>query len=774
MVFFNQRETILRAQQNIFACVFNNFCNDYRINIRNGGSSFVFLFLLSWSIFPFSVQAEEDQWRLCASPTKTTSVKKVMPEKSNTSASKEMKFTADKFEVQGSLYILKGQVKGGRINQQLSADALNYDKNTDIAHATGSVRYEHGDRILTGDNANIDLGKESGNITSARFWLTDKHIRGQADSVKFEGVSETQLQNVTYTTCDEGSDDWVLRASSLHLNTEKNEGIARHARIKLMGVPIFYFPYLSFPLEGRKSGFLAPAFGDSSNSGAELSVPYYWNIAPDRDATLTPKYLSRRGLLMETEFRFLNERSRGQLEVAHINDDHIFGENRTAVSLQHQADPSPGWRTQVEYRHVSDEDYLSDFGSELATTSVTHLERHANVDYRNDFLQAKLLVQGYQTLDQSIPGTDKPYQLLPQLQIFSRNWRGPAGIELGLGAEAVRFDRSEGVVGSRVDVQPRLGWPWKGSSGFVIPKLTLRHTQYQLSRSAPGFDDNPSRSLPIFSLDSGLFFERELAGGSMAGRQTLEPRLFFLHVPYRNQDNLIVDELGVDRVFDTSIPLFSFSQMFRDNRFSGGDRVGDASQLSAALTSRVMDNRGRELLSASVGRTFYFQDREVTLPGGIAETDSTSDWVAEIKSHWTKSLSAEASLQWDSENGNMERGSANILYLKDKRRVLRLSYRFEENSIEQSDMAFIWPMTSHWSLVGRWLHSIRDDVTLETLKGIEYDSCCWTARLVQRSYRVDAMEEDENNTIWFQLELKGLTSVGKGIKNLLARDILSP
>jgi len=734
----------------------------------------VFLCGLSFVVSPFSVLAEEDQWRLCNVPAENTSSNNNLVTGSDSSASKEMKFSADKFEIVGSEYRLKGNVKGGSADQRLSADLLNYDKQSDLAHAAGNVRYENENRTLTGDNANIDLGKISGSINPARIWLSDQHIRGEAESVQFDGASNTKLQNVSFTTCVEGSDDWLLKASSLHLNTEDNEGIARHARIKFMGVPIFYFPYLSFPLEGRKSGFLAPAIGHSSNSGAEISVPYYWNIAPHRDATLTPKYLSRRGLLMETEFRYLNERSQGQLEVAHINDDRILDEDRTAVSLQHNGNPAPGWRTQLAYRHVSDEDYLDDFGNELAITSATHLERYANANYRNDFLQANLFVQNYQTLDESIPGTDKPYQRLPQFQINSQNWKGPAGLMLGLNAEAVRFDRTEGVVGNRFDVQPRVSWPWRGDSGYVIPKFTYRHTQYQLNRSDPGFNDSPSRSLPIFSLDSGLFFERELGEQGFATRQTLEPRLYYLHVPYRDQDNLIVDESSVDRVFDSSVPLFSFSQMFRENRFSGGDRVGDANQLSTALTTRLLDNRGRELLSASMGRTLYFEDREVSLPGGIVETESTSDWVAEVKSHWTPSLSARASLQWDADSGNMERSSANILYNKDKRHVLRLSYRFEENSIEQGDMAFIWPITSHWSLVGRWLHSIQDDVTLETLKGVEYESCCWIARLVQRSYRVDAQEEDENDTIWFQLELKGLTSVGKGIKNLLARDIISP
>ncbi len=744
------------------------------------------IFILSGLCFifpPLSVQAAEDQWRLCATPiktapTKTTSVKKNPSGVTDASVSKEMIFTADEFEVLGSQYHLKGKVTGGSGDQQLSTDLLSYDKNTDLAEAIGNVRYERGERILTGESANINLGNDSGSIKPARFWFVDKHIRGQADSLQFKSALETRLQGVTFTTCDEGSDDWLLKASSLHLDTENNVGVARHARIHFMSVPIFYFPYLSFPLEGRKSGFLAPAFGSSTNSGAELSMPYYWNIAPHRDATLTPKYLSRRGLLMETEFRYLNERSFGQIEIAHINDDRIFGDDRTAVSMQHQGSPAPEWRTRLDYKHVSDEDYLDDFGSDLATSSVTHLERRADVDYRNNFLQASLLVQGYQTLDGTLPGTDEPYQRLPQIQVNSRNWKGPAGFELGVDAEVVRFDRSEGVVGNRLDIQPRLIWPWQADSGFVIPKVTFRHTQYQLSRSGSGFDDSPARSLPIFSLDSGLFFERKMgdvaSDNSLTARQTLEPRIFFLHTPYRNQDNLIVDELGVDRVFDSSIPLFSFSQMFRENRFSGADRVADANQLSAAITTRYLDAQGRELLGASVGRTFYFQDREVTLPGGIAETDSSSDWLAEIKSHWTPALRARASIQWSSDSGKMERGSAHVLYQNEKRSVLKLAYNFEENSIEQSDLAFIWPIASRWSLVGRWLHSIRDDVTLETLKGLEYESCCWTARLVQRSYRVDALDENENNSIWVQLELKGLTSAGKGIKNVLARDIISP
>ena len=192
------------------------------------------------------------------------------------------------------------------------------------------------------------------------------------------------------------------------------------------------------------------------------------------------------------------------------------------------------------------------------------------------------------------------------------------------------------------------------------------------------------------------------------------------------------------------------------------------------MTTRFYDPLGRELFRASVGRIFYFRDREVTLPGGQIETDSASDWVGEVRSHWTKRFSARVSAQWDSKNEKMERGSADMLYQKDKRRLLKLSYRFEENTLEQGDIAFIWPVATRWNLVGRWLHSLKDDVTLETLKGIEYESCCWTARLVQRKYRVDAMDDSESDSLWFQLELKGLTSIGKPVKDLLERDILLP
>ena len=726
-------------------------------------------------------QAVDKQWQHCAQPTNDTHTTKIPVTKN--AANDKWNFSADQAVVEAGQYQLKGNVLGGRGEQRLSADQLLYDEASDIAQADGRVRYENAGRVLSSDTARLELNADKGSFSPARFWLTDKHIRGQAESMELLDANRSRLEAASFTTCDEGDEAWLLSASSLEFNTADNEGIARHARISFMHVPIFYFPYLSFPLEGRKTGFLVPSFGETSVAGTELSVPWYWNMAPQRDATITPRIMSRRGILMEGEFRYLNENSRGQLDVAHINDDRVFSDERSALNFKHSGTPATGWRTGVDYRFASDKNYLDDFGGELATTSTTHLELRGELDYRGENWRANLLLQGYQTLDENLAATARPYQRLPQLRVSSREWSGPAGLMFGAAAEAVRFDRgrvdgSKGVVGSRFDLQGHIAWPMRGAPGFLLPKLSFRHTQYALQDSLhevdASADANPSRSLPIFSLDSGLVFERELSGWGRAQRQTLEPRLYYLYVPKREQADLIVDTTGQQRVFDSSQPLFDYGQLFRENRFNGSDRVGDANQLSAALNTRFFDAQGRELLNAGIGRIFYFQDREVTLPGQAVQTETRSHWLAMLKSRWTPTMSAGLSLQWNDQNDEAERGTLDWRYLKDPRRVLRLGYRYERDIRKQVDIAGMWPLAARWNLVGRWLRSAREHVTLESLAGLEYQSCCWSLRVAQRRYRVDTSDEELSSSIWIQLELKGLTSVGRKVEDLLARDILAP
>ncbi len=729
-----------------------------------------------FTAMPALLLAAESEWSHCRVPVATHAGTGRVVNKNTFNG--EWSFSADQAVLESGQYRLQGNVIGKRGRQRLSAERLHYDETTDTAHVDGQVRYENAGRLLTSESARLQLGTDRGVFSPARFWLTDKHIRGEAEHLELLDANRTRLQSARFTTCDEGDNAWVLRASSLELDTAANEGIARHARISFMHVPVFYFPYLSFPLEGRKTGFLVPSFGETSVAGTELSLPWYWNMAPQRDATLTPRIMSRRGVLLAGEFRYLNESSRGQLDVAHLADDPVFGGERSALTFKHNGTPATGWRTRVDYRFASDKDYLNDFGRGLATSSVRHLERRGELEYRGEHWQANLLVQGYQTLDETLAVLSRPYQRLPQLRVSRREWLGPAGLSLGVAAEAVRFDRAEGVVGTRLDVQSQLAWPLRGAPGFLLPKLTLRHTQYALQDALhevdASADANPSRSLPLFSLDSGLVFERTLSGGGRAERQTLEPRLFYLYVPKRQQSDLIVDTAGQSRVFDSSLPRLSFNQLFRENRFNGVDRVADANQVSAALSTRFLDAQGRELLSAGIGRIYYFRDREVTLPGRLVETETRSDWLATLKSRWTPAMTTSVSLQWDDQDEVLQRGSLDWRYQKGARRVLRLGYRFEREVRKQVDIAGMWPLSARWKLVGRVLRSVRDHVTLESLAGIEYQSCCWSIRVVKRRYRVNIREERLSDSIWFQLELKGLTSVGRKVEDLLARDILAP
>ncbi len=688
-------------------------------------------------------------------------------------ADDKLHFSADSAEAEGGRYRLWGNVLGQRGAQNLFADQMTYDTGSETAQAQGKVRYRHGERLLSGAQADMALDSETGEISGASFWLLDKHLRGRAETLTIDGPEQMRLQSTLFTTCDEDNEFWRLKAVRLRLDQAGNVGIAHHARLELLSVPVFYTPYLSFPLAGRKTGFLLPTIGESSRSGDEFSLPWYLNIAPDKDATLTPKYMSKRGILWDGEFRYLTARSRGDIRLAYLSGDKVFGEDRNAVDFKHFGDPAPGWRTSLRYQRVSDGEYLNDFGNQLNVTSITHLESRADVSYRDTDWGAAVMVQKYQTLDLSRPLTSRPYARLPQIKLDMSTLRIGGGFELDARAELVRFDREGGVIGKRIDIQPSISLPMESAAAFLTPRLGFRHTRYFLQRAAPDSDASPLRSLPLFSVDSGLFFERNLRGGSRATLQTLEPRLFYLYVPYVDQSELVVDENGVSRVFDSSRPLLSIGQMFRDNRFNGADRMGDANQLSAVLTSRFLDKGGRELARASLGRIFYFSDREVTLPGKAVETQTASNWLAEVNTHWTASFSGRLNLEWDAQESETARGNASVRYRPGSRSALNLGYRFERDRLEQTDISLMWPLWKGLSVLGRHRYSLQDSVLLESVAGFEYESCCWIFRALKRRYRVNVSEEQLSDTFWFQLELKGLSSVGRDVESLLGRDILA-
>ncbi|RMD70945.1 MAG: LPS-assembly protein LptD, partial [Gammaproteobacteria bacterium] len=661
---------------------------------------------------------------------------------------------------QKSLFILKGGAEIQQDGQRLLADILRYDRQEDRAEAEGEVRFQQDGLLITGRSAYFQLLKRRGRLKEARFWFAPRHARGQAREVRVKGA-EARLKDASYTTCDGG--DWYLRARHLHLDREKEEGSARHVWLRFKGIPLLYTPYLRFPLsDARKSGFLTPEFGSSETSGLHVGLPYYFNLAPNRDATLTPHLFSKRGLMLEGEFRYLNPTYRGTLGLAYLPGDRKADRDRSHLSLRHRGNLTPRLFTDVSIESVSDVRYFDDFGGSLESTSLTHLERRAEATYFGPFWSLRGMVQDFQTLDETVPPEERPYGRLPQFLFRAhRPWRD---LEALLEAEWVHFQRSAGVTGERLDLKPALTFPLQRPYGFLTPSLKLRLTAYHLNHVAPGQPTSPTRAVPIFSLDGGLYLERPWTFRNRRLLQVLEPRLFYLHVPFRDQSDI--------PIFDSAPLDLSFAQMFQDNRFSGGDRQGDADQLSAVLTARWLEKgSGRERLRAGIGQIFYFRDRRVTLPGEPEDTRGVSDLLAEVNARITSPLSLRAGWQWDPEEGRTDEGLLQLHYQPGEKRIFNAGYRFFRPDVKQTDISFFWPLSSAWSAVGRWNYSLEEGRTLEALAGFEYRSCCWTLRLVGRHY-IRALGETTNDMVYAQLELKGLTRLGHRVEDILEQGIL--
>ncbi len=659
------------------------------------------------------------------------------------------------------LYRLYGDVAVTGDGQRLRADTVVYDSTTQTAEAEGPLRYEKSDLILHGARGRLRLDTEEGTVEAGRFELPEEHGRGEARRIELAGKRRTILLDTRYTTCDPGSEDWLLRARRVVLDHERNVGSAWHAWLRFMKVPVFYFPYVNFPLgDQRKSGFLAPVLGSSNRSGYEWALPYYFNLAPNYDATFTPQYYSKRGLLLGGEFRYLSRWDSGELNLEYIDADREYEDRaRGALRFRQRGTPWPKVRSEIQYDYVSDVDYLSDYGRSLGTTTVTHLPQKGSLRYQGETVNAMLLFQSFQTVDPDIPDRSRPYQRLPQFALSYTPAARPNRLRFGFDGELVNFQRQERVSGQRLDLQPSLSLPLANEGAFLTTTLKLDHTAYDLDELA-GAQRQPQRTVPLFSLDAGLFLER------WYGRllHTVEPRLFYLYVPRRDQDDI--------PRFDTGQPEFNFNQLFRGNRFTGRDRVGDANQLSTALTTRLLEENGRERLQFKVGQIFYFEDRRVTLTG-TPLTERRSDIVAETQMQVTPALQLLGDLRWDRENETIDKGNVSLRFRPGYRRILNLSYRYRNEILEQSDFSLLWPLHPRWHVLGRWNRDLLNERDLETLAGFEYQNCCWKFNFLARRYlKANTPEEEYSITYYLQIEFKGLASLGKDMDAILERGIL--
>ncbi|HEY6645214.1 LPS-assembly protein LptD [Povalibacter sp.] len=698
----------------------------------------------------------------CPEPVKLQSAA-ALPATTAPDEQQDIQLEMDSFEAtREGLWNLEGDVGIKQGDREIKTSDATYDPEKQTFSTRSGVTYSDPGMKVQGSSADFD---PNGSVTfeGAQFELPAQPARGSAARIRANKDGELSLDAVRYTTCPLGNDDWILKASDIDISQKSGIGTGRNVRLDFKGIPILYTPFISFPVsDQRKTGFLFPTFGTSSRSGTEIGVPWYWNIAPEYDATLLPTWYSKRGARLDSELRYLSPFGRGTLTADYLPDDQEFGDSRLLAHFADQSEFSQHLRLNIDAANVSDNRWFEDFGLGPEGTSASYLNRSANLIYLDHTWFASLLAQNFQVIDSTIDDFDRPYTLLPQLAVHAHAPGQPFGLTLNFDGELSNFLRNDGVTGMRLDVAPELRMPLRGAGLYLEPAASWRYTAYDLDDTAPGADRSPRRSAPIFSLDGGIAFEKNWGEGGKR-LQTFEPRALYLYVPYRNQDAL--------PVFDTDEPDLNPVQLFRTNRFIGADRLSNANQVSIGFTSRLLDTAtGQQFIAGTIGQAIYFDEPTVTLPGMPLDDTESSDIVAELELTTFKDWNVSMGVQWDPGDMRSEKGDINLQYRPEVDRVANLGYRFRRDNIEQVDGSVAWPIGDRWGAYARMVYSLEENTTLDQFAGLEYRSCCWRLRFVGRRY-VSNRDGDVDTSFLVQLELNGLSSVGVGADAFLERSI---
>lgn len=678
---------------------------------------------------------------------------------------------ADRLQSENGLVTLEGSTTIEYQGRKLSAENVLYNPETGELSVDGTLDFLGQGIKLESNDAYIDIDDDIFRAGKSNYELDVNGKRATGNAEFMEGLpnGDFSLEQATYSTCPPEDRSWYVRAESLKLYPDKGMGTARKLRLVFKGVPLLALPAFSFPIgDQRKTGFLAPILARGETTGFELHLPWYWNIRPNIDATLTPRFMSKRGTQLRSEFRYLNRQGSWILDHEQLQDRALGGQSRYFTQLRHSGRFDAQVTSTIVARRISDKDYLEDLGDSLQLASITHLEQRADLNYNDGTIQGLARLQGFQTVDETISQEDRPHSRLPQIKVMTQSERWPLGLRGEFDSEFVYFDKDDAVTGLRLDVQPRLSWPLVRDAWFFTPSFSQRFTYYTLNNTNAATESARSRNLYSVSVDSGLFFDRILDNSGSI--QTLEPRVFFLRVPYTDQRDI--------PIFDSSAFDFNISQLFRENRFSGADRVADANQLSMALTTRLIDGAdGRERLRASIGQIKYFDDRRVTLPSNdLIDTRDLSDFVGEVSARLHDNWLGRASIQWNPDEEQTVRSSVSLGFRDSASRIANVTHRVvntaaREERTEQVDLSALWGIGDSWRLAGRWNFSLDADRSIESLLGIEYESCCWAFRFAARRYISDD-GDDHDTSLYLQLVLKGLAPLGQNYGALLENAIL--
>lgn len=683
---------------------------------------------------------------------------------------------ADDFDYDRELDLLwlSGDVLGVQGSRLIAADKLVYDRNSMDLVAKGNIFLTDPGGRLIADAAQMNLKSDRGELSRVRYRFTGQlNAHGSADQVELVRPTLSQYRNIDFSTCRPGQRAWSFDAAELELNQAAGQGVARNVKLRVRGLPVFYAPWLSFPIDDRrKSGILPPTIGNSKDRGIDITLPYYWNIAPNMDATLSARHMSRRGFMLGSKLRYLSSHRRMEIfgEVLPQDSRLESSGTRWALRIKENGVIGRGWSTALNYNAVSDDEYLEDFGNRLEQTSTRNIERRGDLNYSGDGWYLRTRLQEFQTLDATLPPASRPYARLPQV-IFAtdgRNSIGP-GIEVGINGEYDYFYHDAIVYGHRAALQPFVRWPLRKHYGHLIPRINLYLAGYDLEDQESSRDARPAYLIPSFNLDAELVFERSLGWFGRESLQTIEPRLLFLHTPFRDQEDI--------PVFDSTPLSFSYTNLFAPNRFSGRDRIGDANQLTLGLTSRTLaGDTGQELLRISVGQTLYFRDREVRI-SAPPDTEASSSVAGLASVALPHNWRGHASVEYDPhrESEHLRKRTLELHYRTPDEQLLNLTYRFDpgidqETEYEDIGLSFSLPVNPRLHLVGEWDYSLLNEHTVNAFAGLEYGRCCWRVRLLGHHLK-NKPDSTGANRLMVQIELAGLGSIGQRIDKFLERNI---
>lgn len=694
-------------------------------------------------------------------------------------------------EWEGNVVKMDGGVTLTQGNLKLTADRAELDRSTNKARLYGEVTLHQPGTKITGSAADVTTTNSFGNVIDATMLEYASGTRVTASKLSRRKESVIELDKAIYTRCPPDKEDWTLSSRHVRLNRETGRGEAGHTVIRVADTPVFYTPYMNFPIDDRRqTGFLWPSIA-TTDGGLDVTIPYYLNIAPNIDATIAPRPITDRGTMYEGELRYMNSFSNWQFNGSQLSKDDQTGEDRWFMAAKENGQLNSYISTVIDYNRVSDADYMHDFSvSSLNIKRQTSLNQSGSIGLVYEDWFSSLAVQQYQTVD---PLINEPYQQKPRFTLGRRATGKNFELDYTLLGEFTTFDHDDPesntrggpwVTGNRLYLEPGISFPMRWTSSYFDPELRLRTVTYDLDQPdafASTRKEDYSTTVPQAILDAGVFFDRNVTLGDSSYLQTLEPRLYYLYSPDKDQSE--------QPLFDTSALTFDYHQLFQPRRFIGHDRLEDFNQASTGITSRIIeDSTGRELGQASIGQIFYFEDRKVNTFATQQTADQANSAVAaQLALKPVDTLWTTTNVLWDADENNIQQGNMYVHFEPKDRAIFNVGYRYNQsnpeistlsNGIRQADASVAWPIDNNWRLFLRLNYDLDLNSSLEDLVGIEYEDCCWLTRIVyQRAVFGDEVDDlgqtvsQRDTAILFEFQLKGLGGLGRRVETLLQESI---